>query len=49
VKTVLISETEFAAIADRDESHFFDIKQHDVSGSPFKRSAPHFPMLMAGS
>src|ERR1051325_1304884 len=36
VKTVL-SEAEFAAIADRDESHFFDLKELAASGRTIQK------------
>jgi ATP-dependent DNA helicase RecG len=32
LKTITISDSEFAEIANRDESHFFDTKQFAVSG-----------------
>lgn len=39
MKTVLISDAEFAEIANRDESHFFDLKQHDASGKSVQKIA----------
>jgi hypothetical protein len=32
LKTIIITNTELAEIAERDESHFFDTKEYDVSG-----------------
>jgi ATP-dependent DNA helicase RecG len=37
VKTIVISDTEFAEIANRDESHFFDVKQRAVSGKSIQK------------
>jgi len=37
LKTIRISDEEFAEIADRDESHFFDIKQFGVSGKSIQK------------
>ncbi len=42
MNTILISDAEFAEIADRDESHFFDIKQYAVSGSSIQKIAVAF-------
>jgi ATP-dependent DNA helicase RecG len=42
VKTILITETELAEIANRDESHFFDTKQYDVSGKSIQKIAVAF-------
>jgi ATP-dependent DNA helicase RecG len=42
LKTIAISEPEFAEIANRDESHFFEIKQHAVSGKSIQRIAVAF-------
>ena len=42
MKTILISDAEFAEIADRDESHFFDIKQFAVSGAAIQKIAVAF-------
>jgi ATP-dependent DNA helicase RecG len=39
VKTIIISDSEFTEIAERDESHFFDIKRSDVSGTVQKIAA----------
>ena len=42
MKTIVISDSEFAEIADRDESHFFDVKQYAVSGSAIQKIAVAF-------
>jgi len=42
LKTITISEAEFAEIADRDESHFFDIKQCAVSGKSVQKIGAAF-------
>ena len=42
LKTIIISEDEFAKIADRDESHFFDIKQHAATGKSIQKIGAAF-------
>jgi ATP-dependent DNA helicase RecG len=42
LKTTIISDAEFAAIAERDESHFFDIKQFAASGISLQKIAAAF-------
>lgn len=42
MKTTIISDAEFSAIADRDESHFFDLKQFAVSGKSLQKLAAAF-------
>jgi ATP-dependent DNA helicase RecG len=42
LKTIVISDEEFARIADRDESHFFDIKQHAATGKSIQKVAAAF-------
>jgi ATP-dependent DNA helicase RecG len=42
MKTILISDAEFAEIANRDESHFFDIKESEVSGKSVQKIAAAF-------
>ncbi|WP_091911866.1 ATP-binding protein [Mesorhizobium sp. YR577] len=42
MQTTTISDTDFAAIADRDESHFFDLKQFAVSGKSLQKTAVAF-------
>ena len=42
MKTIVISNDEFAKIADRDESHFFDIKQHAATGKSIQKIAAAF-------
>jgi len=42
LKTVVLSDAEFAAIAERDESHFFDIKQYAVRRKSVQKSAVAF-------
>lgn len=42
MKTILISDSEFAEIADRDESHFFDLKQHATSGTSVQKIVAAF-------
>ena len=37
MKTIIITGAEYAEIACRDESHFFDVKQHDVSGKSVQK------------
>jgi ATP-dependent DNA helicase RecG len=37
LKTITITDAEFEEIADRDESHFFDIKQQGVSGKSIQK------------
>jgi ATP-dependent DNA helicase RecG len=39
LKTISISDAEYAQIANRDESHFFDIKSQDVSGKAVQKIA----------
>ena len=39
MKTISISDAEYAQIANRDESHFFDIKSQDVSGKAVQKIA----------
>jgi ATP-dependent DNA helicase RecG len=39
LKTITISEAELKEIADRDESHFFDLKQQGVSGKSVQKIA----------
>jgi ATP-dependent DNA helicase RecG len=42
LKTLIISDEEFAKIADRDESHFFDIKQHAATPKSIQKLAAAF-------
>ena len=42
LKTIIVSDEELANIADRDESHFFDIKQHAASGKSIQKVAAAF-------
>lgn len=42
MKTIIVSDEELANIADRDESHFFDIKQHAASGKSIQKVAAAF-------
>jgi ATP-dependent DNA helicase RecG len=42
LKTIVISDDELAEIADRDESHFFDIKEHAASGRSIQKAAAAF-------
>src|SRR3984893_4971312 len=42
LKTIVISDDEFAKIADRDESHFFDIKQHAATGKSIQKIGAAF-------
>ena len=42
LKTIVISDDEFAKIADRDESHFFDIKQHTATGKSIQKIGAAF-------
>ena len=42
MKTILLSDAEFSEIADRDESHFFDVKQSAVSGRSIQKIASAF-------
>ena len=42
MKTIVISDEDFAKIADRDESHFFDIKEHSVTGKSIQKVASAF-------
>lgn len=42
MKTILISDVEFAAIADRDESHFFDLKSYSASGASIQKIGAAF-------
>lgn len=42
MKTVVLSDPDFCAIVERDESHFFDVKQSGVSGRALQRSAVAF-------
>lgn len=42
MKTIIISDSEFTEIAERDESHFFDIKRSDVSGKSVQKIAAAF-------
>lgn len=42
MKTNIITDDEFFAIANRDESHFFDIKQLAVSGKSLQKIAVAF-------
>jgi ATP-dependent DNA helicase RecG len=42
LNTVVISATELAEIADRDESHFFDNKEYNVSGKSLQKVAVAF-------
>ena len=42
MKTIIISDEEFATIANRDESHFFDIKQHAATGKSIQKAAAAF-------
>ncbi len=42
LKTITISNEEFAEIANRDESHFFDIKEHAVGGRAIQKIAAAF-------
>ena len=37
LKTITITDAEFEEIADRDKSHFFDIKQQSVSGKSIQK------------
>lgn len=37
MKTITIKDSEYTEIADRDESHFFDVKQHSVSGKSIQK------------
>jgi ATP-dependent DNA helicase RecG len=42
LKTIIITKTELAEIAERDESHFFDTKEYDVSGKSVQKIAVAF-------
>ena len=42
MKTVTITDHELAEIAGRDESHFFDTKEYDVSGKSIQKIATAF-------
>jgi ATP-dependent DNA helicase RecG len=42
VRTIIISDPELDRIADRDESHFFDVKQHAASGKSIQKIAVAF-------
>jgi ATP-dependent DNA helicase RecG len=42
LKTITISDAEFAEIADREESHFFEIKQSAVSGKSLQKISAAF-------
>jgi ATP-dependent DNA helicase RecG len=42
LKTIIVPDAEFAKIADRDESHFFDLKSSDVSGKSLQKIAVAF-------
>lgn len=42
MKTIQISDEEFADIANRDESHFFDLKQNATSGKGIQKVAVAF-------
>lgn len=42
MKTIEISDDELAKIFERDESHFFDVKQFDISGKSLQKIAVAF-------
>ena len=42
MKTIILSDAEFAAIANREESYFFDLKQFAVSGKSLQKAAAAF-------
>jgi len=42
LKTIVISDEELTKIVDREESHFFDIKQHAGSGKSIQKVAAAF-------
>lgn len=42
MKTLTISEKEYLALADRDESHFFDLKSFQLTGKKLQKTAVAF-------
>ena len=42
MKTITVSDADFSEIADRDESHFYDIKQSAVTGKSLQKIATAF-------
>ncbi|NTF34266.1 ATP-binding protein [Rhizobium skierniewicense] len=42
MKTINISEKEYVALSDRDESHFFDLKSFELTGAKLQKAAVAF-------